>query len=208
MKQCSKCGARKPLDAFGKHVIMPDGLRTSCRGCVNAYNARYRETRGDDLKRSKAEYEKRNAAAVKAKKADYRKRNIEREKERAAAYYRANAEARKNAVAQYQAQNRGAVRRYKQKHKTNNRAAHNAFGAAYRAAKRSATPAWADHNKMAEFYFAADFLSMVTGEWHHVDHIVPLQGKTVCGLHVEHNLQVLTGEENMRKGNRYWPGMP
>jgi len=71
-----------------------------------------------------------------------------------------------------------------------------------------ATPVWADLQAIKEIYKKAHKLKKETGENWHVDHIVPLKGKIVSGLHVEYNLQILTATENCKKSNRYWPGMP
>lgn len=57
-------------------------------------------------------------------------------------------------------------------------------------------PPWANRKEIARIY-----RDRPVGM--HVDHIVPLQGKTVCGLHVEYNLQYLTAEENVRKGAKH-----
>ena len=65
-----------------------------------------------------------------------------------------------------------------------------------RAIKLCAMPTWANLLAIKEIYNNCP-------EGHHVDHIVPLQGKNVCGLHVENNLQYLTVQENLSKGNKY-----
>ena len=65
-----------------------------------------------------------------------------------------------------------------------------------------ATPAWADREAMKSVYAEARELTETTGIPHEVDHIIPLQGKNVCGLHVYNNLQILTREENRHKASK------
>lgn len=76
------------------------------------------------------------------------------------------------------------------------------------ARKKNASPSWANLLAMQNIYEQAARLTRATGVAYHVDHIVPLQGKTVCGLHVENNLQILLKTENQIKGNRLWPDKP
>lgn len=64
-----------------------------------------------------------------------------------------------------------------------------------RAKKLQATPKWANLNKIKSIYRNCP-------KGYHVDHIIPLQGKEVCGLHVESNLQYLPAIENIRKRNK------
>lgn len=78
----------------------------------------------------------------------------------------------------------------------------NAYSSLRRAQEMRATPAWADLKAIEAFYAEARRLTEETGIPHHVDHIIPLRGKTVCGLHVESNLRVIPAEENLRKRNR------
>lgn len=71
-----------------------------------------------------------------------------------------------------------------------------AKGAEREAAERRHTPKWANREAIMQIY-----LNKPDG--HHVDHVIPLRGKLVSGLHVESNLQYLTAEANMRKHNTF-----
>lgn len=62
-------------------------------------------------------------------------------------------------------------------------------------------PSWADKKAIRAFYVEARRLTVETGVVHQVDHIVPLNGREVSGLHVAENLQVITQRENNRKFN-------
>jgi len=78
----------------------------------------------------------------------------------------------------------------------------NALIAKRTAAKFRATPEWADFVKIQQKYLEASEITERTGVRHEVDHIYPLQGRRVCGLHCEDNLQVISKVENIRKHNR------
>ena len=75
--------------------------------------------------------------------------------------------------------------------------------ARYRAKKQQATPKWVSAVSLAVIYKRAKEISEETGVPHHVDHIVPLNSKLVCGLHVPANLQIIPWYENVRKGNKF-----
>ena len=74
---------------------------------------------------------------------------------------------------------------------------------AYRAIKLSATPSWADRLAIDQIYKTATERGKRTGKKYNVDHIVPLQGKSVCGLHVQTNLRIVLARTNHKKGNRF-----
>jgi hypothetical protein len=188
----------KPATEFYKRKKDSHLLVSRCIPCHRLASKAY----------EKAWYEA-NAEKKQAANAQWRAENPGKHAEKNRAWNEANREHR-NALARERDRHRNLelARSHHAKWRAANKHQVRVNRAAYEATKLQATPAWGDAEKIAEFYFAADFLNMVTGEWHHVDHIVPLRSKRVCGLHAEHNMQVLTAKENLSKGNRRWPDMP
>lgn len=80
----------------------------------------------------------------------------------------------------------------------------NSLEAERRFRKKNATPDWLtqEHKQEIEnLYWLARDLKAVSGQDYHVDHIVPLVNKNICGLHVPWNLQVLPAHINLSKSN-------
>jgi 5-methylcytosine-specific restriction endonuclease McrA len=115
-------------------------------------------------------------------------------------YYAENCEAIREWNRQRYAAKRDQIKEQNQKYRAANRDKVYEWNGARRAQLRGLAPKWADRDAIRRIYLEARRLTKRTGMQHHVDHIIPLRGKTVWGLHVPENLRVITQAENLRKG--------
>ena len=119
-------------------------------------------------------------------------------------YYELHRDACLASASKYQKANREAANTRNRKWAASNKAYKASNLAKYRAAKDNRTPSWLTeehYNQIKEKYWLAADLRKVTGETYHVDHIVPLRGENVSGLHVPWNLQILPMDLNCSKSN-------
>lgn len=143
-------------------------------------------------------------------KKEYQKQYRIKNRDRLIAYKKAwvleNAEKVKiDAKNRYQ-EKKEEIKKYVAGYKKLNPAKANANKAKRKAAKKLRTPAWLteiDYERIQNQYKLASILTKLHKEPWHIDHIIPLQGKLVSGLHVPSNLQVLRGSENCSKQNQY-----
>ncbi len=131
----------------------------------------------------------------------YRKKNLERLREYQREYREKNRDSLKEVATKWRDANKERYDQYRKDYQrqyiNQNPAKKRSWTAKARAAKRNATPSWVDMDAIEAIYMEAAASGM------EVDHIVPLQGRNVCGLHVPWNLQLLTSTENRRKHNSF-----
>jgi hypothetical protein len=106
----------------------------------------------------------------------------------------------------WQDKNREHVNFYNDSWRKNNPEQHAARQAERRARKNKATPNWLSEDQRKatkDIYKLSKKLERLFGVKYHVDHIVPLKGENICGLHVPWNLQILEASLNLRKSNKF-----
>lgn len=96
---------------------------------------------------------------------------------------------------EYKLKNKDKIKEANRLYRLNNPHIKNTANAIRRATKLNATPKFANVKKIKEIYKNCP-------KGFHVDHIIPLKNKLVCGLHVEWNLQYLPAKENLSKSNK------
>jgi 5-methylcytosine-specific restriction endonuclease McrA len=198
-KTCTKCKETKTVDLFYKRSDLPGKYTSNCKACKRAHDTAHSSLPETKAKRSEYSKKLRSTPEYKAKEFEYKytynrlpevkeakklKQRIRRlnpdvvkqERLHAAEYAKANPE-------------KFAMKTRKRK-----------------VAKLQRTPFWFNSGQEFEMECIYKYCAALrsVGLDYEVDHIVPMQGKTVSGLHVPWNLQILTASENAAKGNRLW----
>ena len=136
----------------------------------------------------------------------WREKNKEKVKRDLKKYYEENKERLKQEFKEYYKNNREAIRLRGKKHYEENKALYLMYSKTRKATLKKRTPVWLsddEYSKIKDIYVQCKLVSETTEELHHVDHIVPLCGKNVCGLNVPWNLQILKAEDNLEKSNKH-----
>lgn len=182
---CNICEQTMPVERFYVKKIFPGTKRERCKSCsvkhARDWNLVHPERVKETVDRYRASDE---AKAVNKEWRDHHKEHLKAE------VYKWRAE--------NPDQEKAIVKKSRKKHHlkvlTRNRERE--------IAEITAIPAWADRQKISDIYLKAKQITKETGILHHVDHIIPLRGKYVCGLHIETNLQIIPAIVNLRKGNK------
>lgn len=198
LKFCNKCQTLKSIAEFGKDKGRHDGLTYKCLACRKVANSM-------------------NAAIIQQQKRDHYARHRDLLLERKKRSYPEKAEAKREYGRLRYAGNRQLLLAknkqyieerpdYYKQFRLNHPDKVNGKENKRKAAKLQRIPCWltADEFWMIEqAYEICALRTKMTGiEWH-VDHVIPLQGKLVSGLHTPYNLQVIPAVINTAKGNKF-----
>jgi len=207
-KACTKCKNIKLLAEFGIDNRLKSGIRADCKECNRTAALKYRNSNLEKARASCKNWAEKNPKKASENKLRWAKENKEKVLQQGREYHARNRDKRLAAQKVSRATNPEKYRRLTKAWRKENMGYVLAKNAARRAAKMQRTPLWLtkeDLKAIETLYIMARHKTKTTGKPWHVDHIIPLQGELVSGLHVPSNLQVILGVENLRKRHKYTP---
>ena len=190
-KICKCCNEDKSFDNFARNSRYKWGFKSYCKDCENKKSREtYSKTIGYQRERSKT----------------YRLNNAEKERRRSKAYSENNKERISSRKKKYRELNWYLVRDREKKYYQSNTHKWVHYNKIRDSLKKERLPKWTSTSdiKVIECYYSlANRLSSCLSIPHHVDHIIPLQGTVVSGLHTPLNLEVIPAKLNLQKGNKW-----
>jgi hypothetical protein len=185
-KTCSKCGERKPFEAFSMHNGTKDGFRPNCKMCVSEYNAAYRKCNAERVRKSAAAWRSDNPDLMRRYKAAWRASNRDRALQATANWAKANPDRAREARAAWYAANPDARRIHKQNRRARKleNGGELSRGIAVKLLKLQKGKCACCNSDLSE-----------TG--YHIDHIMPL---ALGGSNDDDNVQLLCPACNASKG--------
>jgi hypothetical protein len=204
-KLCVSCKVNKSISEYNKDSRAYDGLCCYCKTCKKQKKKEQYNKNKQKILLKQKQYVQKNKQLIKERAASYRVKNRENKNKKDLEYYYANKELILLKAKERYKKNKNKIKAKVKKYTELNKAKVTAIKAKYRAAKYQATPKWLTKEHLDEiksFYELARELAWLNeGQVLQVDHIIPLQGKDVCGLHVPWNLQLLNKSNNISKFN-------
>jgi len=201
LKSCTKCGESKELALFPAAKRAKDGRDTRCNACAAKATALYRSQHPDKVAAVQRAHYTKNAKRLAEKVKAWSDANTERRREHRKRWRDANIDLARQIERAYAEANPEKVAARRKAYWAANKPKWAHYAMKRKAAKLRATPIWANEDAILAVYRQCAEATELTGIPHEVDHIVPLQGATVSGLHVEYNLRVIPMLENRRKAN-------
>lgn len=185
-KVCTKCGILKTIDEFHVRKETRDKRRSECKEC--------------SCKKRREYHFKNHKQSLESSKR-WKEDNLDKVKEYSREYYELNKERLLKNKRETRSDTLEQRRAYRLKHKDR----YNMHKATRRFLEKASSVYNDELNLfiIEECYSLSRLRTELTGIKWHVDHIIPLNGKNVCGLHVGINLQVIPAIENLRKNNKY-----
>lgn len=174
-----------------------------CMECSAGRFQKYYSINSVEQKQRAKEWRKRNPDKVLASKREWENDNKDKKSAYDKKSHEKYREKRLKVIAAYRKLNAARIKEITKQWKIKNHSRVLASVRSRDARKKQAIPPWANLDKIEAIYDECIRISELTGIKHHVDHIVPMKGRLVSGLHVETNLQLLEAKENLKKGNSW-----